>query len=124
MYSRLQKQLFELYKKLEPKAEQIYGIDEDSLLKNCLQFSSEEDKNSDGKNEDDEEDEAVSSALNELSASNNDGSINVDTVKRLLGSVSFGFGMFQICISFLPPNILKLVKIFGKIFIFLLIVIY
>ena len=26
MYAKLQKQLFELYKKLEPKAEQIYGI--------------------------------------------------------------------------------------------------
>jgi hypothetical protein len=111
MYSRIQKQLYDLFKKLEPKAEQIYGIDEESLLKNSFLF----DENATATAEDDEDDESVQSALNDLNISCDDAkNISLESVKRLLGSVSFGFGMFQICISFLPPNILKVVKIFGK----------
>jgi hypothetical protein len=39
--------------------------------------------------------------------------LSLYTVKRLLGSVSFGFGLFQIALSFVPPKIMKLIKFLG-----------
>lgn len=131
MYARIQKQLFDMYKKLEPKAEQIYGINEELLLKANSIFTevdNEDDANNNKKSskseasnkvEDDEdeeeEEENVQNAMNEINLNSDEllNSISLDSVKRLLGAVSFGYGMFQICISFLPPNILKLIKIFG-----------
>lgn len=55
-------------------------------------------------------------AINDLTIAEEEGalSIPVDVVKRLLGAVSFGYGIFQISLSFMPSNILKLIKIFGK----------
>jgi len=34
-------------------------------------------------------------------------------LRRLMGAISFGYGVFQLCISLLPPNLLKLISFFG-----------
>ncbi|CAH1773689.1 unnamed protein product [Owenia fusiformis] len=36
-----------------------------------------------------------------------------ETLERLLGSVNFGYGNFQLCISMVPPKILKLIEFLG-----------
>lgn len=36
-----------------------------------------------------------------------------ETLDRLLGAVSFGYGMFQLGMSMMPEKILKLIEIFG-----------
>ncbi len=123
MYAKIQKQLYDIYKKMEPNAEQIYGSDPNS---NLIQLWTEE-------NDEDEKDAAKQTSaekntaevnnnnqdlMNELTISDEDvtgeGGMSLETVKRLLGAVSFGYGLFQICLSFTPPNILKLIKVFGK----------
>ncbi|XP_065341993.1 tetratricopeptide repeat protein 39C-like isoform X1 [Cloeon dipterum] len=35
------------------------------------------------------------------------------TVSRLMAAVSFGYGIFQLCISLLPPSLLKLISFLG-----------
>ncbi len=116
-YAKVQKQLYEIYKKLEPNAAQIYGSDLSDT--NLIQILI--DDNDDNNNE---ADKATSSSstngpnvneLNELTIEDDESlkNMSIETVKRLLGGVSFGYGIFQICISFLPPNALKMLKIFG-----------
>ncbi|KAL8581309.1 hypothetical protein ACOMHN_034388 [Nucella lapillus] len=39
--------------------------------------------------------------------------LSEDTVARLLGAVNFGYGTFQLCISMVPPKILKLIEFLG-----------
>lgn len=39
--------------------------------------------------------------------------IDGETVTRLMGAVSFGYGLFQLGISLLPPALLKVSNIFG-----------
>lgn len=34
-------------------------------------------------------------------------------IKRLMGAVSFGYGLFQIAMSLLPPSLYKIVSFFG-----------
>lgn len=36
-----------------------------------------------------------------------------DTLSRLLGAVSFGYGMFQLAMSLLPEKVLKLIEFLG-----------
>ncbi|KAL8570006.1 hypothetical protein ACOMHN_056438 [Nucella lapillus] len=36
-----------------------------------------------------------------------------ETLARLLGAVNFGYGAFQLCMSMVPPKILKLIEFFG-----------
>ncbi|XP_066969582.1 tetratricopeptide repeat protein 39C-like [Macrobrachium rosenbergii] len=36
-----------------------------------------------------------------------------DLVSRLMASVSFGYGLFQLCMSLLPPSLLRLVHVLG-----------
>lgn len=36
-----------------------------------------------------------------------------DKLARLMGAVSFGYGMFQTCVSLIPPKILKLMEFLG-----------
>lgn len=36
-----------------------------------------------------------------------------DVVSRLMSAVSFGYGIFQLCISLLPPSLLKLIHFLG-----------
>lgn len=40
-------------------------------------------------------------------------SINPDALDRLKGSVSFGYGLFHLCISMVPPHLLKIVNLLG-----------
>lgn len=101
-YARIQKQLYTLYKKLEPNAKDLYGSNTEIGL--WL--------------DDDKDDDSKSSAeLGELTIEDDeitaDDGISLEAVKRLLGAVSFGYGVFQICLSFMPPSALKLVKILG-----------
>lgn len=39
--------------------------------------------------------------------------IDAETVKNLMGAISFGYGAFQLSVSLLPPSMLKLVNFFG-----------
>ncbi|XP_026679550.1 tetratricopeptide repeat protein 39C-like [Diaphorina citri] len=39
--------------------------------------------------------------------------IPADTIARLLGAISFGYGTFQLCMSLLPPSMLKLIHFLG-----------
>uniref|UniRef100_A0A7N6FFB0 Tetratricopeptide repeat domain 39C n=1 Tax=Anabas testudineus TaxID=64144 RepID=A0A7N6FFB0_ANATE len=39
--------------------------------------------------------------------------INPEALDRLKGSVSFGYGLFHLCISMVPPNLLKIVNLLG-----------
>jgi hypothetical protein len=43
----------------------------------------------------------------------NDNEMPQELLDRLQGAVSFGYGTFQICISMVPPKILKLIELFG-----------
>ncbi|KAM4551981.1 tetratricopeptide repeat protein 39C-like [Odontesthes bonariensis] len=40
-------------------------------------------------------------------------SISPETLDRLKGSVSFGYGLFHLCISMVPPHLLKIVNLLG-----------
>jgi hypothetical protein len=46
-------------------------------------------------------------------APHGDQDIDVEDIKRLMGAVSFGYGVFQLSISLLPPNLLKLISFLG-----------
>ncbi|KAK6186798.1 hypothetical protein SNE40_006069 [Patella caerulea] len=52
----------------------------------------------------DDADSAIDGNSNELSE---------QLVGRLLGAVNFGYGTFQLCISIMPPKILKLIEFLG-----------
>ena len=43
----------------------------------------------------------------------NDNQIPPEVLDRLQGDVNFGYGTFQICISMIPPKILKLIEFLG-----------
>lgn len=43
----------------------------------------------------------------------NDNELTEDVLSRLLGAVNFGYGTFQLCISMVPPKILKLIEFLG-----------
>uniref|UniRef100_A0AAY4AXL1 Tetratricopeptide repeat protein 39C n=1 Tax=Denticeps clupeoides TaxID=299321 RepID=A0AAY4AXL1_9TELE len=38
---------------------------------------------------------------------------HVETLARLKGSVSFGYGLFHLCISMVPPHLLKIINLLG-----------
>ena len=40
-------------------------------------------------------------------------SISPEVLDRLKGSVSFGYGLFHLCISMVPPHLLKIVNLLG-----------
>lgn len=40
-------------------------------------------------------------------------SISPEALDRLKGSVSFGYGLFHLCISMVPPHLLKIVNLLG-----------
>lgn len=40
-------------------------------------------------------------------------SVPPEVVSRLMSAVSFGYGIFQLCISLLPPSLLKLIHFLG-----------
>lgn len=39
--------------------------------------------------------------------------LSEETLARLLGAVNFGYGTFQLCMSMVPPKILKLIEFLG-----------
>lgn len=39
--------------------------------------------------------------------------ISAEALDRLKGSVSFGYGLFHLCISMVPPHLLKIVNLLG-----------
>lgn len=39
--------------------------------------------------------------------------IGPEALDRLKGSVSFGYGLFHLCISMVPPHLLKIVNLLG-----------
>lgn len=43
----------------------------------------------------------------------NDNEIPKEVLDRLQGAVNFGYGTFQICISMIPPKILKIIEFIG-----------
>ena len=43
----------------------------------------------------------------------NDNEIPIEVLDRLQGAVNFGYGTFQICISMIPPKILKIIEFLG-----------
>ena len=104
-YTQLEKHLFELFKKLDPNAESIYGADASQVPEFNLD-NAENDQQTLGDN------------LQELSIEPNNNNVNselsLSSVKSLLASVSFGFGIVQLCFSFLPPNLLSLLKFIGN----------
>lgn len=119
-YNKIQKQLYDMYKKLEPNADKIYGCNPDSnVVQLWIEDTDENDNQTNSKSNNaannDDEDQA-SQGLNELVISDEEtkDGLSLEVVKRLLGAVSFGYGFFQICLSFMPPNVLKLIKVFGK----------
>ncbi|XP_037537241.1 tetratricopeptide repeat protein 39C [Nematolebias whitei] len=53
-----------------------------------------------------------SSSLGSSSSQKLDG-ISLETLDRLKGAVSFGYGLFHLCISMVPPHLLKIVNLLG-----------
>lgn len=43
----------------------------------------------------------------------NDNELTEEVLSRLCGAVNFGYGTFQLCISMVPPKILKLIEFLG-----------
>lgn len=39
--------------------------------------------------------------------------VSPEALERLKGSVSFGYGLFHLCISMVPPHLLKIVNLLG-----------
>ncbi len=108
-YARVQKQLYDIYKKLEPNAKDIYGSNSDVVGIWIEDTNEDENNNKDGQD--------LGQEINELTIEDNEiaeNGISLEAVKRLLGAVSFGYGVFQISLSFMPPSALKLIKIFGR----------
>lgn len=42
-----------------------------------------------------------------------DHSVTAESLGRLKGSVSFGYGLFHLCISMVPPNLLRIINLLG-----------
>jgi len=115
-YAKIQKQIYELYKKLDPNAEKIYGCDPNSnVLELFIETDDPENQNSKSSNVE-EKFSDQDQAMNDLTITDDDASLNmpIDVVKRLLGAVSLGYGIFQIMLSFMPPSIMKVMKVFGN----------
>ena len=43
----------------------------------------------------------------------NENELSDEVVDRLFGSVNFGYGTFQLCISMVPPKLLKIIEFLG-----------
>ena len=68
-------------------------------------------ENINGNTNDDDDDNDSFKSFDESNETNHE--LSLYTVKRLLGSVSFGYGLFQIALSFVPPRIMKVIKFLG-----------
>jgi hypothetical protein len=99
----LHNELFDLYRAKDPNAEKDYGSKQEENM--SIQF---EDTN--GTNNDDDDDEL---SFKSFASNDTNDELSLYTIKRLLGSASFGYGLFQIALSFVPPKIMKLIKFLG-----------
>ena len=108
LYEKLHSELFGLYRAQDPNAERDYGSKpEDTMV---MQFETP-----DGMNNDEADDDDDNVSFKSFGSASNDAAheLSLYTIKRLLGSVSFGYGLFQIALSFVPPKIMKLIKFLG-----------
>ena len=108
VYEKIHTELFDLYRAKDPNAEKDYGAKpEDTIV---IQFEKQDGSTSDSKDDDDD-----NLSFKSFGSASNDASndLSLYTIKRLLGSVSFGYGVFQIALSFVPPKIMKLIKFLG-----------
>lgn len=104
IYEKLHSELFDLYRSKDANAEKDYGSKPDENL--VVQFESAV-----GEEKDDDDDLSFKSFDSDSNESPDE--LSLYTIKRLLGSVSFGYGLFQIALSFVPPRIMKLIKFLG-----------
>lgn len=102
MYSSVHKRLFNSYKNMEPQAEKYYGIDPNKLPH--YELSDDFDNETNAKLHDNFE----------YQTNRGEEILSLDTIKELLAAVSFGYGLMQLCFSFLPQRLMSLVKLFGK----------
>ena len=107
IYEKMHNELFSLYCAKDPNAEKEYGTrPEDRVV---IEF----DNTTDTKNGDEDDGDDLSFKSFDKNSNDEPNEISLNTVKRLLGSVSFGYGLFQIALSFVPPRIMKLIKFLG-----------
>jgi hypothetical protein len=128
IYTTNQRKLFELLKQIEPNAEVLYGADPNKASKIEFDESQDVEYQQEPSNNDDDfcivdpvaTDEQVLLAQGESrsNASIKDdvkqADVSSERVKKLLASISFGYGIMQLCFSFLPPSIMKLLKFIGN----------
>jgi hypothetical protein len=106
VYEKLHNELFDLYRAKDTNAEKEYGSKpEDNIV---IQF-----ENNNGTKIDDNDDDDLSFKSFDTTSNDNNNDLSLYTIKRLLGSVSFGYGLFQIALSFVPPRIMKIIKFLG-----------
>ncbi|XP_016376654.1 tetratricopeptide repeat protein 39C [Sinocyclocheilus rhinocerous] len=55
----------------------------------------------------------VSDQANHNTSAESGGRVTEEVLDRLKGSVSFGYGLFHLCISMVPPHLLKIVNLLG-----------
>jgi hypothetical protein len=90
----------------DSNAEKDYGSKpEDNMI---IEFG-----DTNGINNDDDDDDELSFKSFDSTSNGTTDELSLYTIKRLLGSVSFGYGLFQIALSFVPPKIMKLIKFLG-----------
>ncbi|XP_056112528.1 tetratricopeptide repeat protein 39C [Rhinichthys klamathensis goyatoka] len=61
----------------------------------------------------DQEGALVSDQANQNTSTESGGRVTEEILDRLKGSVSFGYGLFHLCISMVPPHLLKIVNLLG-----------
>lgn len=97
--------MFELYCAKDPNAEKDYGAKPEEIV--TIEFETYDD----ARGEEDGDDLSFKSF--DSSSNHESHELALGTIKRLLGSVSFGYGLFQIALSFVPPKIMKFIKFLG-----------
>ncbi|CAF4832586.1 unnamed protein product, partial [Rotaria sp. Silwood1] len=108
IYEKLHNELFDLYRAKDSNAEKDYGSKpEDNVV---IQFENNDEMKND---DDDDDDDDISFKSFDNASNDSTNELSLYTIKRLLGSVSFGYGLFQIALSFVPPRIMKLIKFLG-----------
>lgn len=61
----------------------------------------------------DQEGVLASDQANQNTSTESGGRVTEEVLDRLKGSVSFGYGLFHLCISMVPPHLLKIVNLLG-----------
>lgn len=61
----------------------------------------------------DQEGALASDQANQNTSTESGGRVTEEVLDRLKGSVSFGYGLFHLCISMVPPHLLKIVNLLG-----------